>query len=75
MKQKDLTTKAALLKDGQIVEIAGDWFRAIRLNSAEFDLTCDYCDLDSICHGDVSDVCRELETSGSSNWILKLAHP
>lgn len=75
MKEKELRKKVALLKDGQIVEIAGDWFKASRVPD-EWDMhACEACDLDSICHGDVNEVCIEMETAGSNRWYLKLAHP
>ena len=75
MRQKELREKVALLKDGQIVQIAGDFFRAIKLESDNKRDVCMQCDLDSICHDDVLDVCSEMESVGSHNWILKLAHP
>lgn len=75
MKSREREEKAQLLKAGQIVEIAGDFFRAIKIDDAWNDATCRYCDLDSICRGDVFDVCCEMETLASHRWILKLAHP
>lgn len=75
MKQKELYEKVALLKDGQVVQIAGDFFRAVQLVSVESMPACMQCDLDSICHDDVLDVCSEMESTGSRHWILKLAHP
>lgn len=75
MKQKDLNEKAQLLKAGQVVEIAGDSFQAVRIDELDGFSCCQLCDLDSICRGDVFDVCCEMETASSHNWILKLAHP
>ena len=75
MRQKELREKVALLKDGQIVQIAGDFFRAVQLNYYDPTGICTECDLDSICRGDVFDVCCEMETARSHGWILKLAHP
>lgn len=75
MKAKEMAEKAALLKDGQIVEIAGDYFRAIRVEDWSKGSCCEQCDLDSICRDDVHDVCVEMETTASNHWILKLAHP
>ena len=75
MKQKELEQKAQLLKAGQIVEIAGDYFRAIRVEGWGITEVCEQCDLDSICRDDVYDVCCEMETSMSCHWMLKLAHP
>ena len=74
MKQKELNKKVQLLKAGQIVEISGDWFRAVKLPDGVEVRPCEECDLDSICHGDVFDVCVEMETLGSNKWLLKLAH-
>ena len=75
MKQKELYEKVQLLKAGQIVEIAGDWFQAVKVDDADFESCCEKCELDSICHGDVFDVCCEMETAASHWWYLKLAHP
>lgn len=74
MKQKELYKKVQLLKAGQVVEIAGDWFRAVRLNGDYWTQPCMECELDSICRGDVWDVCCGMETSASHHWMLKLAH-
>ena len=73
MKQRELQKKVQLLKAGQVVEISGDFFRAVKLNVYPTDI-CEQCDLDSICRGDVLDVCVEMETVRSNGWILKLAH-
>lgn len=75
MKQKELEEKVQLLKAGQIVEIAGDYFRAVKVEGWDIVACCEQCDLDSICRGDVNDVCSEMETVASHHWILKLAHP
>lgn len=75
MKQKELYQKVQLLKAGQIVEIAGDFFRAVQLDIAWPDTCCNLCSLDSICRGDVFEVCTEMETNDSYHWQLKLAHP
>lgn len=75
MKQKELNEKVQLLKAGQIVEIAGDWFRACRVAEAWEGRACDACDLDSLCKGDVALVCDELDKPFDNRWYLKLAHP
>lgn len=75
MTDKERYQKVQLLKAGQIVEIAGDWFRAVKVEGGAFDSCCQHCDLDSICRGDVFDVCCEMETAASHFWMLKLAHP
>ena len=75
MKQKELYEKVQLLKAGQIVEIAGDWFQAFKVDNTDFEYCCKQCQLDSICHDDVFEVCCEMETGASHWWYLKLAHP
>lgn len=74
MTQKEIREKAALLKDGQIVEIASDWFQACRVAEGWEGRACDACDLDSICRGDVETVCEELDWPEFGRWYLKLAH-
>lgn len=75
MKQKELYEKVQLLKAGQVVEISGDWFQAVKVDDADFESCCEQCQLDSICRDDVFDVCCEMETAASHWWYLKLAHP
>ena len=75
MRQKELHEKVALLKDGQVVQIAGDFFRAVKLEDVDRTDICTHCDLDSICRDDVLDVCCEMESTRSRGWMLKLAHP
>lgn len=74
MKQSELYKKAQLLKAGQIVEIDGDWFRAVRCPDYWEARTCELCDLDSICRGNVAKVCTELDRPSYDKWYLKLAH-
>ena len=74
MKEKELREKVALLKDGQIVDIAGDWFQAARLPEYWDEDPCNICELDSICRGDVNTICAALEDYGKCRWYLKLAH-
>lgn len=75
MKQRELNKKVQLLKAGQVVKINGDFFRAVKFENVDRIDICTLCDLDSICHDDVLDVCCEMESPGSRHWILKLAHP
>lgn len=75
MKQKELNEKVQLLKAGQIVEIAGDFFRAVRVAEPWEGRACMACELDSICRLDVSLVCDELDKPFGNRWYLKLAHP
>ena len=74
MRTKELNEKVQLLKAGQIVEIAGDWFQACRVAESWEGAACDACALDSICRGDVAMVCSELDSIGNRRWYLKLAH-
>lgn len=74
MKQRELQKKVQLLKAGQVVEISGDFFRAIKLENVERTDICTHCDLDSICRDDVLDVCCEMESTRSRGWMLKLTH-
>jgi hypothetical protein len=75
MTQKELNEKMALLKDGQVVQIAGDFFRACKVAEAWEGRACEACNLDSICRGDVELVCSELDKPFYSRYYLKLAHP
>ena len=75
MKDGKLYETAQLLKAGQIVQIEDDFFRAIKFIGEPVDSPCLYCDLDSICRGDINDVCNELDSHGQGKWILALAHP
>lgn len=75
MKQRELYSKVQLLKAGQVVQINGDFFRAVKVNCDERPILCTECDLDSICHDDVLDVCCAMEAPRSYGWMLKLAHP
>lgn len=75
MTDKERYEKAQLLKAGQVVEIAGDWFQAVKVDDVDFESCCERCQLDSICRGDVFQVCCEMETAASHWWYLKLAHP
>lgn len=75
MRQRELRQKAALLKDGQVVRIGGDFFKAARLPECWDESPCNICELDSICHDDITDVCNELDGLRPYKWYLKLAHP
>lgn len=75
MKQKELKKKVQLLKAGQCVEINADWFRACKVAEGWEGRACEACTLDSICQGDVHEVCIELDWPYCNKWYLKLAHP
>ena len=74
MKEKELREKVALLHDGQVVQIEGDFFQAVRLPEYWDESPCNICELDSICHDDITDVCNELDGERPYKWYLKLAH-
>lgn len=75
MKQRELNEKVQLLKAGQVVQIAGDFFQACKLAEAFEGRACEACDLDSICKGDVALVCDALDRPFYVRYYLKLAHP
>lgn len=74
MSQKELNQKVQLLKAGQIVEIAGDWFQAVKVPESWKYRACELCELDSICRGEVAEVCKELDWPDFTRWYLKLTH-
>ena len=74
MNQRELNEKVQLLKAGQVVQINGDFFKAVKFEPDEYLGFCSECDIDYICCGDVVDVCRELDNFGSTRWRLKLAN-
>ena len=73
MNAKQIKKKCQLLKAGQVVEIDGNFFRAIRLSAIGWSSPCYVCTLDSICKGNVADVCANLDTFPDDGWLLKLA--
>lgn len=74
MRLKELYKKVQLLKAGQVVEINGDYFRAVRIDDRDSESCCEHCQLDSICRGDVFEVCCEMEGSAPYWWYLKIEH-
>lgn len=64
--------KISLLKSGQIVRIGSNFFRARSFSRLDCD-PCDVCQLDSICHGPVAYVCKELDYFSKKLWYLELA--
>lgn len=70
MKKDELAEKVALLKDGVTVEIDGLMFRAMRINDDDPWTHCLYCNVDCLCHGDVAEVCMELDFQSKSVWYL-----
>lgn len=72
MNHKLLAEKVALLKDGQIVEIDNLLFSAKRINDEDPQTPCLYCNVDCLCHGDVAEICAELDFLSKSVWYLYL---
>ena len=73
MRRKELEEKVQLLKAGQVVEIDGNWFRAIKLSDNSTWQACEACDLDSLCRGEVARVCCEMDWPLANKWFLRLA--
>lgn len=74
MTQKELNAKVALLRDGHVVQIEGDFYKAVKLPEDRQVRACEACDLDSLCRGDVAIVCTELDHPLYTRYYLKLAH-
>lgn len=72
MKLDELRQKVALLKDGQVVEIDGLYYKAKRVPECWPQDACYYCNIDCLCHGDVAQVCTELDFLSKSVWYLTL---
>lgn len=72
MKVKELNEKVQLLKAGQRVEIAGHIFTAKRLPLSYGNSPCMECNVDCICHDDITDVCNELDFHSKYQWYLNL---
>lgn len=73
MTEKAMNEMCQLLKAGQVVEIDGNFFRAIHLDEMEAATPCHYCTLDSVCSESIADVCYHLDVYPNYGWILKLA--
>lgn len=72
MTRKELNEKVCLLHDGQIVEIDGLMFSAIRISDDDPETPCFYCNVKSICRGNIQNVCTELDPFDVSRWYLWL---
>lgn len=68
----EIHQKAIRLREGGVEEIDGLWFVARESFGAIH--PCDMCELDSICHGNVREVCDELDSWGKHNYFLALNH-
>lgn len=67
-----LYEKAVRLAEGGIVEIAGHFVRAEKVLGG--DNPCDLCNMDSICHMEMVDLCAELDGYTRSPHVLRLAN-
>lgn len=65
--------KAIRLREGGIVGMNADYFVAVENNYADTHFSCDLCDLDCLCVGEVAVVCAELNQWQDNRWFLKLA--
>lgn len=72
MSDKEISEKVALLKDGQCVEIDGNWYKAVRLSPTILDIPCLYCGVDSNCRDNVQEICSELDVNAKNPYLLQL---
>ena len=72
MYKEEIEEKVALLKDGQIVEIDGRMFSAIRLDDDSAESPCEFCMVDWEHCIKAFQVCIELDLSSDGIWRLKL---
>lgn len=75
MTQKELNEKVQLLKAGQVVEIAGDWFQAVRVPESSIWWVCVMCEVDCLCNSEIQEVCHAMDFPNPDEWYLKLSHP
>lgn len=72
MSDKELSEKVALLKDGQIVEIDSNRYKAIKVSPWTENIPCYFCEIDSNCRYNVFFVCYELNSNAEEHYFLKL---
>lgn len=65
--------KAIRLLEGGIVKIGDNWFRLKRFTDDYDGITCQDCELDSICRQEHTDVCAECEAISNQDCCLELA--
>lgn len=70
MNKNEFDEKISLLKDGQIVEIDGDWFGAHSLDGNSEVPPCYSCSVDCDGRIDVGEVCLNLNLSSECDWYL-----
>lgn len=70
MDKNEFDEKISLLKEGQIVEIDGDWFGAHPLDGNSDVPPCNSCG--KACEGksDVGEICLHLNLSTECDWYL-----
>lgn len=71
MNDKERYEKAVRLCEGGIVEVNGLFVRS-RTVARDFH-PCDACDMDSICHDNVMELCAECDKYDSKHHYLVLA--
>lgn len=67
-----LYEKAVRLAEGGIVEIAGHFVKA--MNVPRDENPCKLCNMDSVCHMEMVDLCAEVDGYTRSPHILKFAY-
>lgn len=72
MTEKEILKKASLLRNKRPVEIDGNWYRAIQLFDDAAYNECFFCEVDSLCQGNVKEICSELDSSHHTSWLLEL---
>ena len=71
MRDSEFNKKVSLLRNGQSVEINGNWYKAERLNDEDVD-PCHYCNVGCFFFSDESYICSALEIGTNERWLLKL---
>ena len=72
MAKDTLHEKAVRLAEGGVVEIAGHFVRAVNVPDAE--CPCELCEMDSVCHMEMTDLCAEVDAYTRSRYLLKFAY-
>ena len=64
--------KALRLIEGGVVACNGHAVRAIEVVGD--DIACNYCDMDSACNMEMTDLCAECDMISHTRHLLKFAH-
>lgn len=75
MTQKEINEKGKLLTAGRMVEIAGNWYKAVRVPKYSMWKACVLCDVDCLCRSEIQEVCLAMEFPDPDEWYLELVHP